>query len=389
MSHNRRLLVGTAAAGAVLIAATGAAAQDSSSIDVSARSELGSRQFYVEDLAGATLTGLDLGSGTSGAPFQTRVQDSSWLSPEAGFSVSAEMTNLYRYTGSGSAKAIDHGVKVDSKKVSVGFVGVPTDVSGVSLGAVPRVQVAGAMPACGSLKTLLPADSPLLGSGSLLGGTLALLGLSDAAAPLCTALGGATATTGTLVEPVDAVVVPLQEQLLNADRLGAAALPVSLGVGNGGAFDKPSFKGDGAGDGAKPSGEYVPTSHTLISGSKNSALDVKSLVSSLLDTMPLFPAVPGGTGALTTTSSVVDAMLTSPDPAVVAVGKALAGLSAKDQTAVLSGMVPGATPVASLLDASLQRISGNYRSFPRLQADLTGAPAGTYTGTMTVTFVQK
>lgn len=76
---------------------------------------------------------------------------------------------------------------------------------------------------------------------------------------------------------------------------------------------------------------------------------------------------------------------------VAAVGNALAGLSATDQAGVLNGLAPvtAGTPVATLLETVLKRISGTYRSLPHLNADLAGAPTGSYTGRMTVTFVQS
>ena len=105
--------------------------------------------------------------------------------------------------------------------------------------------------------------------------------------------------------------------------------------------------------------------------------------------------MPGGTGAVTQVSNVVASLQAATGTAVTAVGTQLAGLSATDQTAVLSGLAPlkdtlgNALPIASLSDATLTRLSGQYRSFPQLKADLANAAAGTYTGTMTVTFLQK
>jgi hypothetical protein len=106
-------------------------------------------------------------------------------------------------------------------------------------------------------------------------------------------------------------------------------------------------------------------------------------VSPLVDGVPLF-----GTGGLAPVTDVVTA-LTKGTGSTSQVGTRLVGLTQADQTAVLSGLKPLTGPIASLLTTNLDSISGTYRSFPRLSADLSGAPAGSYSGTMTVTFVQQ
>ena len=381
MPASRPLTVGLTALLALGAAATGAAAADVSSIGVSAAANAGSRQFFVEDLTGATLTALDLGSSGQGQLFQTRVKDADFKATGAKFSASAEMTNLYKKNGT----VIDTATKVASEKLSVSYAAVPTDVTGVSLAALPKVSVAGLLPTCGSLSTLLPAGSPLLGVGGL------VAGLTATATPLCTALGGALGTAGPTIETADNVLVPLAEKIVEPVLTAAATLPLGVtGSTDSGPFTNPSFLGDGAGDSAK-AGAAPATPLKLLAGTPNSTLNLNALVSSALDAKPLFPAVPGGTGALSTTSAVVSALQGSPDTAVAAVGNALAGLSAADQTGVLSGLTSAVagTPVATLTSTVLDRISGTYRSFPRLTADLVGAASGTYTGTMTITFVQE
>ena len=378
MPASRPLTVGLTALLALGAAATGAAAQVSP-IGVSAAANAGSRQFFVEDLTGTTLTALDLGSSGQGQLFQTRVKDTDYKATGSKFTASAEMTNLYKKNGT----VIDTTTKVASEKLSVSYAAVPTDVAGVSLAALPKVSVAGLLPKCSSLLTLLPAGSPLLGVGGL------VAGLSVPAAPLCTALGGALGTAGPTIETVDNVLVPLSEKIVEPVLTAAATLPLGVtGSTESGAFTNPSYLGDGAGDSAK-AGAAPATPRKLLAGTPNSTLNLNALVSSVVDGKPLFPAIPGGTGALSTTSAVVSALQGSPDTAVAAVGNALAGLSAADQTGVLSGLTSAVagTPVATLASTVLDRISGTYRSFPRLTADLVGAASGTYTGTMTITFV--
>lgn len=388
MPASRPAVLGLSALLAVGAAAGGASAQAPQEVTVSAAAQAGSRQFFVEDLSGVTLSALDLGTSGQGQLFQVRVVDDGFLSPSAPFTASAEMTKLYKVDGAGNPV---YGTVVDSGKLSVSFVGAP-DVAGVAFGAVPTITLTGALPTCSGLPALLPADSPLLSpEGPLavvnpllspLEQLLDSLGLSDAAAPLCTALG-ATSTTPLPVAEVDAVLVELQEQLLEGVLGNAATLPVSFGSPEAGNFDTPSYLGKGAAD---PGRSAAPArKRVLLRGTPNAAFGLGGLVSAAIDGQPLFPAVPGG-AALTTVDAVVAALQSSGTGAVATVGSALAGLRAADQTGVL-GEVNGL--VATLTDSTLKSVSGTYRSFPKLQADLTGAAVGDYTGTMTVTFVQE
>lgn len=386
MSVSRPLAVGVTALLALGAAATGAAAADVSSVTVSAAATNGSRQFLVEDLTGAQLTALDLGTSGQGQLFQTRVKDTDYTAYGSPFTASMEMTNLYKKDGA----VIDYATMVPSSKIAVGYASVPTDLAGVNLAALPTISVAGLLPKCGSLSTLLNGTgSSLLSGTGLLDPVLGLVGLSGAAAPLCNALGGSLAATGPAVEGVDGVVVPLAEEVLTPALDAVASLPVSVtGSTEAGNFANASYLGAGADDTAKSA--TPATARKVLAGTPNGALDLASLVSPLLDGLPLFSADPLGTDGLTSVSSVVSALQASTDGAVASVGNALAGLSALEQTRILSGLTEvGGNPIATLADTVLDRISGTYRSFPRLTADLNGAPTGTYTGTMTITFVQE
>jgi hypothetical protein len=157
MSLPRHLVLGVTAAVAVGAAAGGAAAQEVQDVDVSATAEAGSRQFFVEDLSGVDLQTLDLGTSGQGQLFQVRVKDSGFLSPSAPFTASAEMTKLYKKNSDGT---LTYTTNVDSSKIEIGYLGAP-DVAGVAFGAVPTVQLTGALPTCDQLGTLLPLDSPL------------------------------------------------------------------------------------------------------------------------------------------------------------------------------------------------------------------------------------
>lgn len=391
MSLSRPAVAGATALVA-LAAATGAAsAQEATPVTVSAVSEAGARQFFVEDLTGQALSGLSLGTSGEGQLFQVRVKDTGFLSPSAPFTASAEMTHLYRQGESGPS----YSDPVRSSKLKVSYVGAP-DVTGVSFGAVPTLRLTGTLPSCGQLPGLLPVGSALLdpnGDSGLidaaldpLGALVDSLGLTEAAEPLCAALGGDT-TTRKAVDTADAVLVTLQEQVLQAAAGATTGLPLdTVSESNqGGTFDDPSWLGDAASK--DPARTTTPsTRRVMLRGKPASSTDLGLLaqVSPLLDGKPLF-----GDGGVTDVGTVVGALKASVDPAVASVGTALSGLAAADQTGVL-GTVPDVSGlVATLLEPVLKKISGTYRSFPRLQADLTGATAGQYTGRLTVTFLQE
>lgn len=389
MPASRPAVVGLSALLAVGAAASGASAQQApAEITVSAAAAAGSRQFFVEDLSGATLSALDLGTTGKGQLFQVRVVDDGFLSPSAPFTASAEMTKLYKKDAAGNP---DYATSVDSSKLSVSFVGAP-DLAGVAFGAIPTITITGTLATCSDLPALLPTGSPLLApEGPLtivdpllspLDQLLDTLGLSDAAKPLCTALGG-TSTTPLPVAQLDAVLVELQERLLEGVLGTPATLPVSLGSPEAGNFDTPSYLGKGAAD---PGRTATPArKRVLLRGTPNAGLDLQGLLSSVIDGQPLLAAVPGGQ-ALTTVDAVVAALQGSANGTLGTVGAALAGLGAADQTGVLR-KVGGLT--ATLSGQTLKSVTGTYRSFPKLQADLAGAAVGDYTGTMTVTFVQE
>ena len=149
MSRSVRTPAAVAATALLLVtaAASGAAAADGATqVQVSANNNPGSRQFFVEDLTGKPLTRLDLGTGAQGLPFQTRVKDTDYTSNNGGFVAGAEMTNLYR-----KGATIEYGTKVDSRKLSISYAGIPSDVSGLALGALPKIAISGVLPLCKDL----------------------------------------------------------------------------------------------------------------------------------------------------------------------------------------------------------------------------------------------
>src|SRR3954465_5990519 len=79
----------------------------------------GSRQFFVEDLAGHDLTSLAFGSGGT-LPFRVRVVDSAYSAATEQFTVSATLNNLYLRT---APSTYSFPTMVPSSAVSVGFGG--------------------------------------------------------------------------------------------------------------------------------------------------------------------------------------------------------------------------------------------------------------------------
>ena len=345
------------------------------------------------------------------------MKDTDYTSNNGGFVASAEMTNLYR-----KGATIEYGTKVDSRKLSISYAGIPSDVSGLALGALPKIAISGVLPLCKDLAGLLPAGSALLApspartarraapsapavtgpsAGRCAVGTVGTVTARsprpwpprpvDAAAPLCTALGGVTGTRPVSIETVNKALVTLDEKVLKP-ALGAVDQQAltSSAAPSPASFDAPSFLGDGAGDPGRTATARPPRS-ACSPARRTPRLNLPGLLGPILDNKALFPAVPGGAGAVTQVSNVVASLQAAGDTAVAAVGTQLAGLSAADQTGVLSGLktLVAGTPIATLIDPVLTRISGQYRSFPQLKADLADAAAGTYAGTMTVTFVQK
>lgn len=393
MSVPRSLAVGVAALVSVGAAAGGAVAQvQENPVEVSASTDVTSRQFFVRDLAGVDLTDIALDRSGKGELFQVGVEDDGFASPQATFTANAEMSHLYLTDDAGAPV---YGTRVTSDKVRISYLGAP-DVAGVALGATPVLSLTGALPTCADLPDLLPVGSALLLDGgplqvldpllSPLDQLLGSLGLSEAAGPLCTALGGSS-TTPLPVAQADAVLVDLQQQLIEPALDGAAGLPVDLaGSGDSGSFTHPSYLGEvPSADTTKPASPAAATRRLVLAGRGNSAFDLDGLISPLLDGKDLF-----GAEGLTTVTSVVEALQESATSSVAAVGTQLAGLAETDQTGILSGLTGVAEPLTATLSSTvLDKISGTYRTFPRLEADLAGAPAGEYTGRMTVTFFQQ
>lgn len=307
----------------------------------------GSRQLYVEDLAGAPLTALSFGAGGT-LPFRVRVADNLFNATSSGYTVSATMTNLYLKSGAGH----DFTVKVPSADVAVGFGSTPLSASGVSVELTPQYLLSGTIPSC------------------------AALGLTSlATSPLCLLLG----TAGVPVSNLPVSGLPTTVTLPTGNL---ADLPAALGGAESGAFTSADYvDGLGAGD---TTGTGTGTHRTLMSGVPQITANLLSTLTSALPTGPL--TTPTDAGAQVPISGVLAAMQTA--------GGTLSTL-ASDLTAL--GDLSTVSTVLNSLTATLKlptvtdlsNLTGNYLSFPLLSARATAPQPGTYEGTLTVTFVQN
>ena len=355
---------------AVTATCTGTPATCVAGVPVSVEGLGGTRQFTVEDVHGADLAAIDLGTGGA-QPFRTHVKDTGFTATGQSFSVSASMTNLYLRDGAGH----NYAVKVPSSDVSIGFGAVPLAGKGISLADLPTLSVSGTLSSClnlsGALKAALGLD--VLG--------LVLDPSNTALTNLCGVLGVAGGPVAATADGVLQQVTPTLSSLLD--------LPTPLSGATGGTFSNPSFAAGtvGAGDPAKDS--TPETAVPLMSGGAMSLTPglLAALTTALTDQLAGLPLVNGtGTGAQTTVAALVDALAQSPSAISSALGAVLQTLPLADQLTVLQSLSASlVAPVA----ADVAALSGDYYGFPVLRATPDTPVPGTYDGTLTVTFVQS
>ena len=375
---SRRTAALTAVATTAALAAPAAFAAD---LPVTITGLGGTRQFNVEDLTGATLTALDLGTGLT-KPFRTHVSDASFLPTSAltdDYSVTATLSNLYLKTG---ASSYNYAAKIPSSDLKINFGALPLSGSGISLQDLPKLTLTGVLPTCltlsDSIKTALG-----LGVSGLLNG-LPLDVSNTALTTLCTTL----ATTNSLSATVDGLVqnlVPTINSVLN--------LPSQLGGATGGTFTNASYAAGtvGAGDTAGASGAPTATAVSLMTGTHNlSAGLISSLTAALTNALAGLPLVATTVTPTKTTLEAALAGLTDPASSVVAnqLGAVMSVLTDANKATILNGLGLSATPLDPVL-ATIKGITGSYYAFPVLRATPSAPVAGTYGGTMTVTFVQS
>lgn len=364
------LVVTAAPAGAVTATCTVTPAQCVAGVPVTVTGVGGTRQFNVEDIKGDDLTSLDLGTGGA-QPFRTHVTDTGWTAVNQGFTVSATMTNLYLRQGSNH----DFAVKVPSSDVSIGFGGVPLAGKGISLDDLPSLSISGTLSSCASLSAPLRSALGLSALGLPLDPSNVNL------ATLCTLLGVTGGPVSATVDGVLQSVTPTLTSLLD--------LPTPLSGATGGTFTNPSFAAGTVGADDPAATSTPATSVPIMTGG---AMNVTSgLISALttalgsqLSGLPLVNST--DTGTRTTVAALVNALMTSSDTLTSTLGSVLSTLPVADQVTVLTTLTSSlVSPVAGDIAA----LNGEYFAFPILRATPTTPVAGTYDGTLTVTFVQS
>lgn len=349
-------------------------------VDVTVVGLGGTRQFSVEDLSGATLTELDLGTGQA-KPFRTHVTDTGFLPASAvtdDYSVTATLSNLYLKTG---ASTYNYAVKIPSSALAIDFGSTPLAGNGITVQDLPKLSLTGTLSNCLGLSDTLKTALGL-GTSGLLDG-LPLDPSNTALATLCTTL----LTTQSVTATIDGVAQDLAPTITDV-----LDLPSQLGGATGGAFTNASYAAGtvGAGDTAGATGAPAATAVSLMTGTHNlSAGLISALSSALTDALAGLPLV---STAVTPTKSTADAVVaglsTTGNTLANQLSAVLATLSAADKATVINGLGLSATPLAPVL-ADLAGITGSYYAFPILTASPGNPVAGTYGGTMTVTFVQS
>lgn len=364
------LLAAAVPAAAVSATCTGSPATCVAGVPVSVTGLGGTRQFSVEDVKGDDLSALDLGTGGA-QPFRTHVNDSAFTATTQQYSVSASMTNLYLRQGN----AHDYAVKVPSSDVSIGFGGNPLAGKGINVVDLPKLLVGGTLGSCGSLGSTLQAALGLSGAGIPL--DLSNLQLVQ----LCGLLAGVDTTVSATVDGTLQSVTPTLTSLLD--------LPTPLSGALGGTFTNPSFAAGTVGAGDPAAGQTAATSVPLMSGGALAlSAGLKTALTNALNTalagLPLVNAT--DTGTRTTIAALVGAMSSSSDQLTSTLGSVVSSLPVAKQVSVLTTL---ASSLAAPVLGDIASISGDYYAFPILKATPTTPVAGTYDGTMVVTFVQS
>jgi len=366
-------MVVTAGAPALAVTATctGSPATCVAGVPVSLTGLGGTRQFTVEDVKGADLTSLDLGTGGA-QPFRTHITDAGFTATGQSYSVAATMTNLYLRQGN----THDFAVKVPSSEAAIGFGSNPLAGSGISLVDLPKLSVTGTLGS--SCLNLSSALKSALGINSITG--LPIDASNLLLSNFCTALLTDQSVAAT-VDGVMQTVTPIVSSLTD--------LPTPLSGATGGTFTNPSFASGTVGFDDPSKTGTTPTSVPIMTGG---ALNLTAGLTSALTTalnaalsgLPLVNAT--DTGTRTTLAAAVAALSASADSITSKLGAVLSTLSAADQVTVLTSLA--SSLVAPVL-GDVVSLNGNYYGFPILQATPSTPVAGTYDGTLTVTFVQS
>jgi hypothetical protein len=364
------VVAAAAPAGAVTATCTGSPATCVAGVPVSVIGLGGTRQFSVEDVKGDELNALDLGTGGA-QPFRTHVTDAGFTATGQSYSVSATMTNLYLKTGANH----NYAVKVPSSDVSINFGSNPLSGKGISIVDLPSLTVSGTLSSCASMSSGLKSALGL----SSLGVPLDLSDLN--LTTLCTLLGTTGAPVSATVDGVLQTVTPVVSSLTD--------LPTPLSGALGGTFSNPSFAAGTIGASDPSATSTTPTSVPLMSGGALSLTAgltsaLTSALNSALSGLPLVNAT--DTGTKTTLAAMIDGLSGSSNTVTAALGSVLSTLSVVDQVTVLTGLAGALVPPVL---GDVVSLNGQYYAFPVLRATPSTPVAGTYDGTLTVTFVQS
>lgn len=392
MVASKPLALVVAAATTVALAAPALAAVAPTPVGVTVVGLGGTRDFRVEDLTGATLTKIDLGTGGL-QPFRTHVTDTGFLPRATGgnYDVTATLSNLYLNTGTAASPVYNYAVAIPSKDVKIGFGSKPLSISGLSLVDLPKLSLTGALGSCSTLSSSLQS---ILGLSTVLG---ALVSNNTAVNELCATLLANAALPGATT-PVTATIDGTL-QTLTSTLTDVTKYPTALSGTDGGPFTKPAFEGVGAADTAgiaAAGSSYTPTGVALMSGRTAGALDttfatslLNSLTSALAPGGTALPLVSSsGAAAQTTIAAVVSALQDSTDNVASQLGAVINGVSSAAGQASLINSLLSLTPLTPTL-SSINGVTGSSYAFPVLSATPTAPTAGTYGGTMTVTFIQS
>ncbi len=376
----RRLSRRTAALTAVVTTVALGAPALADSVDVTVTGLGGTRQFSVEDLTGAPLSALDLGTGQP-KPFRTHVQDSNFLPVSAltdDFSVSATLNNLYLKTGPSS---YNYAVKIPSSALGINFGGTPLVGKGISVLDLPKLSLTGTIGSCLSMTDPVKAALGLNTAGLLDG--LPLDPSNTALTSLCATLAESSSVTA-VVDGVVQNLTPVLSSILD--------LPSQLGGATGGTFNNASYGAGtvGAGDAAGSAGAPAATGVSLMTGTHNlSAGLIAALKTALTNALAGLPLVSTTSSTTKSTLDAVQAGLsTATSTAANQLASVLATLSDASKATVLNGLGLSLSPVNPTL-ADIVGVTGGYYAFPILTSTPSAPVAGTYGGTMTVTFVQS
>ncbi|MDQ1697538.1 MAG: hypothetical protein QOJ03_2891 [Frankiaceae bacterium] len=332
MTSNSRSRIVIAATGLAAVACSSLAAfADTSTVPVTTLVATGTRTLSVTDVAGAAVGagGLPLGAGHGGA-FLVNVSDTRYKN--AGYQVSATMTNLYPYAG---GNFDFNGTPIPSSAVSVDYPGGALDLLNVKSLVAPVVTLTGT-----------------LNLGPILGNAVSINQVVDGGETTVQSLAD-TITKGTLAAAL-------------------SELPVTLQTGETGAFS--------AADGlpGEPGSHANPTSKVLMSGDAQQPLKT-ALLSALNTTL-------GGD----TAQQLIDAGILDQTAVVAAVAQQLGVAPNLFTAGQITSMLTTLTSTVTDLVGNIIGQTGSYNTMPALSIDVpSSASAGVYRGQLVVTLMDK